>query len=318
MRPRAEYAQIPGYEQFRKELTSPIDGIEGENVRRACGRINLANEQGEPVQITFATSVHEKNPGTSQASVLELGFLRHSLVEGRGGFSKLLVEQGSPVVTEHNTKRVLAEVGLQNQLLGQAMVEKSRQLELRRASRPYTSEIKIIPEELSTLGVGSVNFDLASNPNAYDYILHDQGIQEVVQYACRCLCTETIDWQALTPDLVVELLRKVVTAPLDEEVVRKIATEYVSTVDRPSEFWDASPITESDSYREAYMAREIQNTSKGNYGLLCHTGHLVQVVQLLTNKLSKIELQDVEIAQYQLDHLKKRLQSKAIKDSLKR
>lgn len=305
-----EYNRIPGYEAFRREIIEPIDSVEGESVRRGRGQIRLMNEQGESVQLLFATSVHEKNPGTAEASTPELEFLRGSLIERRDAFSTLFVEQGSPLVTENNIERVLTEIGSQNPLLGQAMAEKKRQVELRRAESPYTSEIKILPEQLSTLGKRSINFDLILHPEAYDYILNNRGLQEAVHHACRRLSGETVHWQRVTPGLAVELLKRVLAAPFDVAEVQQIASEYVLSVAHPSEFWDANPVTESDAYRETFMARRITKMPKGSYGLLCHTGHLVQVVQLLVNNISSIELQGTEIAQHKLEHYKKRLQDK--------
>lgn len=300
-----EHERIPRYQEFLKSILEPVESISGENIRRTAGTFSLRNPSGELIEIDFATSTHENEPDSQLASELELNFIRRHLVKEHSDIGTLIVEQGSPLVTQSHISTVVREIAERNTGLSEEINKRQAQKTERKKRRPRSSEIRMLPEELAQSGVVSVNIDLSCNPESLGYVLEHEGIEQATFYACRMLSDYVADWKQATPALVAEVF--ITTTGVSPEVIariQEIAKKYIDSADEQSDLFQEH-IIETNDYRDAFMARQIITMAKGRYKLLCHTGHLVGILKHLEDKLVDVALSDNEVAMHKLQILKK-------------
>lgn len=300
-----ERERMPRYREFLKSILEPVESISGENIRRTAGTFSLRNLAGKLIEIDFATSTHESEPGSQQASELELNFLRRHLIKESTDIGTLLVEQGSPIVTQDHISTVIQEIAKQNTGMSEEINKRRAQKSERQKRRPSSSEIRILPEELAQFKIVSINIDLSCNPVSFGYILENEGLEQAAFYASRELSNYVADWKQATPTLVAEVFRMTTSAsPKVIARIQEIAKTYLDSADEQSDLFQ-KPIIETNDYREAFMARKILTMAGGRYKLLCHTGHLVGIVKHLEDKLIGVALSDNEVATHKLQLLKK-------------
>lgn len=294
------------YELFQQSILEPVGDISGERFRRVSGEFSLTNQSGEALEISFATCTHEQEPNTKSVSEAELKFLRTQLLEGNTDVDMLLVEQGSPVSTMNHIQPLIDEIELSNSSLGRGIKDREDQKQIRRVQTSYSSEIKLIPEEFHQAGLRSLNIDLTLNPLAYKYIYEENGLKEMVFYACCELSDYVVDWKKDTPELIVEVLKKSVElSEEDLDHAREIARGYLESLDDLYNLYASDGNLHVDNaYRDLFMAKQIQTLPSGSYKLLCHTAHLVGILENLKAELQHVTLDGTEVAVHTLERQK--------------
>lgn len=295
------------YEAFRQSILEPVDGVSGERIKRVEGAFSIVNDSGESVEIHFATCTHEDEPNSRAASAAELDFLRKHLLQEQPSCEILLVEQGAPRVTENHIQTIIDEISLVNPSLAQQIKQRADKKEKRRNLTFYSSEIKILPEEFKQLNKSSLNIDLTLNPLSYQYIYEDRGLEDVVFYACCDLSDYVDDWKNYTPELIVEVLKRCLAINQDDLMrVKDLAENYLKPIDDLYDLYISERNYDTDNaYRDAFMAKQIQNLPHGAYKLLCHTGHLMGIVENNKTRLSQIDLHSTELAVHTLERMKR-------------
>lgn len=295
------------YEVFKQSILQPVDGVSGERIKRVGGTFSIVNDSGGHVEIHFATCTHEDEPDSKAASVAELDFLRRHLLQEQSSCKILLVEQGSPRVTENHIQTIIDEIALADSSLAQQIEQQTDKKDKRRDLTSYSSEIKILPEELKQLDKRSLNIDLTLNPLSYRYIYEDKGLEDVVFYACCDLSDYVVDWKNYTPELVVEVLKRCLGVSEDDlRRAKDLAKNYLEPLDDLYDLYISKRNYDTDNaYRDMFMAKQIQNLPQGAYKLLCHTCHLMGIVENSKTRLSQIDLHSTELAVHALERVKR-------------
>jgi hypothetical protein len=295
------------YEVFKQSILEPVDGISGERIKRVGGAFSIVNDSGELVEIHFATCTHEDEPDSKAASVAELDFLRRHLLQEHSPSEILLVEQGSPGVTENHTQTIIDEIALADSPLAQQIAQQTDKKSKRRNLTSYSSEIKILPEEFKKIDKRSLNIDLTLNPLSYQYIYEDKGLEDVVFYACCDLSNYVVDWKKYTPELVVEMLKRCLDLSVDDlRRVKDLAKDYLEPLDDLYDLYISKRNHDTDNaYRDVFMAKQIKNLPQGTYKLLCHTSHLMGIIENSKTMLSQIDLHSIELAVHTLERQKR-------------
>lgn len=306
-------------EEFRQSILEPVDEISGERVKRTAGVFSVVNVSGEPIEIHFATCTHEDEPGSRAASEAEVSFLRNHLVQQDTQVEILLAEQGSPKTTQNHIQTIINQITESNPELAGEIQERMAQKEKKITDSGYSSEIHMIPEELEQQGCQSVNLDLTLNPSAYKYVLDDRGLETLVLNACCELGDYVVHWKESLPDLVVEVFKKCPgLSEVDLEKVKVIAEGHLNPLEEIYDLYESEENYGMDNqYREKFMAAQIRALPAGTYKLLCHTGHLVGIVDNLKSNISQIETQATEVALHTLAKQKEALSRRKDREAKK-